>query len=264
MSRARPTDLATDLATDLSTRTAGGDRRPRPSSRPSPAPTRADDADFREFYTDLVEREPSTPPPAAESLSPEADDDGDQVDGHAVDYRDVDLDGGVSFGTFHKSGKLYFAPFVAPVRVETPVLRVLGDLRGADATLALSGGFGAFVEGAEAALFRHAVAHPEWTNRGESELRRYFKSFVGDDGGQACVRVKVADDLAVFDAEGGIVDDPADVGPGTGLRCLLELDGIWFGRRGFGAMWTLTQAQVAAAPRLLLARRRRGAPAEFS
>jgi hypothetical protein len=239
---ARQTDLGRQ--TDLSVRTDL-----TVASRPGRQTDLDDtvDRDFREFHTDLVEREPVSPP--SPDAAPEI-----------AYFKDLDLSG-LGFGAFQKVGKLYFAPFDRTVRVQSPTLALASDLTDGDATLKISGSFRKFVDSTEAALFGHAVAHPEWTNKPEADLRRYFKSFVTGDE----VRVKIADDLAVFDADGHVLD-PEDVHARSTVRCILELDGICFGRRGFGAMWTLTQAQVVGAPRMLIsdrARRERRAD-EFS
>ena len=90
----------------------------------------------------------------------------------------------------------------------------------------------------------------EWFRKDidDDVLRHNFKSFFKDDDS---LKVKVAQDAAVFDRD----RHPAgleDLVAGEGVRLILELTRICFGRQEFGALWRIVQAQLVPTPACLI------------
>ena len=157
------------------------------------------------------------------------------------------------FLPMEKAGRVYFAPLEHPIRIQTPVLLLDSELD-TSATLGIpSGSFVRFLQRAERFVVEAAASHrSKWFRKPLSDdaLRDSFKSFLGHNG---VLRVKVSDEFTAFDEEGDYLEAEELDAP-VGVRCILELDGVCFGKKEFGAMWTLTQAQIAPAPRCMIER----------
>lgn len=167
-------------------------------------------------------------------------------------YLSVDLTA-LDVGPSAKEHKVYVAPLDPPLAVQTPPVTLASSLEDGQtfALLETSGAFLAFVRAAEAAVLDRVVEKRAELLRRDVDpdsLRANFKSFVTDAG---VLRVKVADDLAVYDASQQVVGRE-EAAEGARVRCVLELARVCFGRAEFGAVWRLTQVQrVAASPCLI-------------
>lgn len=171
-------------------------------------------------------------------------------------YLTADLSA-LALGPSVKEDRVYVAPLDPPLLVQTPPVTLLSSLGGDDdggATFALldtAGPFLDFVRAAEAAVIEAVVAKRAELFRKDMDpdaLRANFKSFVSDAG---VLRVKVADDLVVFDASQRAVGHE-EASEGARVRCVLELSRVCFGRAEFGAVWRLKQVQgVPGGPCLL-------------
>lgn len=154
----------------------------------------------------------------------------------------------IKFESMRKVGTVYFVPFSKPVRVQTPVLKLVEF--DASASFKVPRSFAAFVANFEEHLFRAAVANKKlWFKKDLSveSLRTSFKTFLAG----CTFRAKIADDVAAFDDEGDHMD-PAEIPLPTGVRCILELDGICFGRTEFGGMWSISQLRATEARKCLI------------
>lgn len=154
----------------------------------------------------------------------------------------------IQFESMRKVGTVYFVPFSKPVRVQTPVLKLVEFE--SSAAFKVPRSFAAFVANFEEHLFRAAVANKKlWFKKDLSEeaLRSSFKTFLSG----CTFRAKVGDDVAAFDDEGDHMD-PAEIRPPIGVRCILELDGICFGRTEFGGMWSISQLRATEARKCLI------------
>lgn len=179
----------------------------------------------------------------APSLAPSAAEH-DREPPFALYYKDAAVPSG--FLPMRKSGTVYHVPFDAPLRVQTPMMKLEAHDQNA-ATLRVSRDFATFLNRVEEFVFDAALQHRNvWFKKelGDDELRAGFKSFVCDD----TTEVKVADDCVAFDESGEQVDLPI----GSRVRCILELSGVCFGRTEFGCMWTLLQVQKSTSPKCLI------------
>lgn len=171
-------------------------------------------------------------------------------------YLSADLSA-LDLGPSTKEHRVYVAPLDPPLTVQTPPVTLASSLdpeHGATfALLATSGAFLDFVRATEAAVLDRVVEKRAELLRKEVDpdaLKTNFKSFVDDSG---VLRVKVADDLAVFDAAGQVVGHE-ELPDGSRVRCVLELSRVCFGRAEFGAVWRVKQVQrVAGGPCLITA-----------
>ena len=166
----------------------------------------------------------------------------------------------IQFESMRKVGTVYFVPFSKPVRVQTPVLKLVEF--DSSAAFKVPRAFAAFVANFEEHLFRAAVANKKlWFKKDLSEesLRASFKTFLAG----CTFRAKVGDDVAAFDDEGDHMD-PAEIRLPTGVRCILELDGICFGRTEFGGMWSISQLRATEARKCLIDPRDQSQTPDFS
>jgi len=189
--------------------------------------------------------------PTAEYDDPAHDDPTPERERYAVYYSKVTFVD--EFLPMEKAGRVYFAPLTNPIRIQTPVLLLDSELD-TSATLGIpSGSFVRFLQRAEHFVVEAAASHrSKWFRKPLSDdaLRDSFKSFLSHNG---VLRVKVSDEFTAFDEEGDYLEAEELDAP-VGVRCILELDGVCFGKKEFGAMWTLTQAQIAPAPRCMIER----------
>ena len=226
-------------------------RAPTPSPAPSVAlvaETPREHRRERETMTEsMAEAQPKQPKPFPPEVLPG---EGFALEGHydenAVQYyKDVDLD--FRFLPMQKVDNLYVAPLAEALRVQTPPVVLTGDVRAPEARLVARGSFKHFATGVEQAIVDAAILNKAtWFKKEitDEALVKGFKSFVSGKG----MKVKLDDDLVAFDADGDIVDFD-DLDTPVSVRCIIELDGVCFGRKEFGAMWTVTQMQVARLPR---------------
>lgn len=162
------------------------------------------------------------------------------------------LDPCTAFEELQKQGNLYVAPLAAPLLVQTPPLTLGSPLEDEDgsplphAHLGLPKAVEHFARAAERAVLEAALTNKAaWFRRPieDASLRASFKQFCREGH----LKVRVPRDALVFDSGGTLVTRES-VAVGSSARCLLELSKVCFGRTEFGAMWTLVQAQLAAAP----------------
>lgn len=166
----------------------------------------------------------------------------------------------IKFESMRKVGTVYFVPFSKPVRVQTPVLKLVEF--DASAAFKVPRSFAAFVANFEEHLLQAASANRKlWFKKDLSEetLRTSFKTFL-----TGCTfRAKVGDDFAAFDDEGDHMD-PAEIRPPAGVRCILELDGMCFGRTEFGGMWSVSQLRATEPRKCLIDPRGQSQTPDFS
>jgi hypothetical protein len=180
-----------------------------------------------------------------------------------VHYKTVDPSA-LAFGAMEREGKLYTVRLQSPLVVQTPPVKLTSSLVDDDgetigfAYITPSPALAAFLRKAEDAILDACLANKrEWFKKDldDDALRAGFKSFFRPSG---TFRVKVPDDVAVFDTDRNPVE-PAAAGGGCQVRCILELVKISFGKTEFGAAWKMTQVQTVATPRCLIREEAEGA-----
>lgn len=166
----------------------------------------------------------------------------------------------IKFESMRKVGTVYFVPFSKPVRVQTPVLKLVEF--DASAAFKVPRSFAAFVANFEEHLLLAVSANKKlWFKKDLSEesLRSSFKTFLSG----CTFRAKVGDDVAAFDDEGDHMDT-AEIRLPMGVRCILELDGICFGRTEFGGMWSISQLRATEPRKCLIDPRGESQTPDFS
>lgn len=192
-------------------------------------------------------------------------------------YRDIDLASALApeaFGPLEKVGSAYVSRLTRPLLVQTPALRLAEAPGGAQLLLALPAGLRRFACRVEDRVLQACLANKgPWFKRPieDDSLRASFKRFACERRGT--LKVRVTPQTVLFDEHGAHLgaEDPEDededdeaeaeaaavggtaaqlaqLAPGDGVRCLLELSKVCFGRTEFGATWTLVQAQRAEVP----------------
>lgn len=166
-----------------------------------------------------------------------------------VHYKRVDV-GTLRFMPMEKVDNMYVVPLATPLRVQTPPVLLVGDIHSTTIRLVGRGSFKRFAQSVEQAILKAAIDHKaEWFRKPitDETLTKGFKSFVSGKG----FKVKLDDDLMAFDSEGDIMDFD-DFDTPVSARCIIELDGVCFGRKEFGAMWNLAQLQIARLPQCII------------
>jgi hypothetical protein len=210
--------------------------------------TREDSTDVQPAGTiedDIV----ASSPESGKHVSPvephQAADDIAEPDSEVVYYTDVNPN--VSdFLSMRKVDGVYIVPFKKPFVIQTPILKIT-ELTKSSASLRVTKGFAKFVGEFEDSVLSATKKHKsEWFKDeiDDDTIENGLKSFLTDDGD---LKVKVSEDLASFDEDGNFLGDGFDVP--AGVRCILEVSGICFGSIEFGAIFTLSQMQVARLPK---------------
>jgi hypothetical protein len=224
------------------------------------APQAQDDVPTQPLCALDVAPPPPCPPSAEASATLEAAEPPASPAAVVQYYRDVDLNAALApaaFGPLEKVGSAYVSRLAAPLLVQTPALRLADPPSGTHAVLSLPAGLLRFASAVEDRVLQACLAcKQDWFKRPieDGSLRASFKRFVCGERGT--LKARVTPQTAVFDARGDHVDDDDEEGRrailsgagGAGVRCLLELSKVCFGRTEFGVTWTLVQAQQAPAP----------------
>jgi hypothetical protein len=151
-----------------------------------------------------------------------------------------------NFLKMKKQGGVYFVPFKTPLIVQTPVFKLTEPLNSGSVTLKITKGFATFVKEIEQTILNAAFVNKStWfrTELTDEIITDGFKSFMNEYD----LKVKVSEELTSFDDEGNYIEN--NFKTPVGVRCILELSGICFGKLEFGAMFTLTQVQTTKIPK---------------
>ncbi len=190
-----------------------------------------------EVDTDFATPEQVTTPAEIAIVAEEVEDD-------IVYYKDAQVE--YEFGEMRKENGVYFVPLRKPVLIQTPVVKLMEPISGDSTIVRVSGGFAKFVKNHEENMLKLTKENKsKWFKNGieDSALDSGFKSFLETD----TLKVKISDDFAAFDTDGGFIDStfctPAEV------RCILKISGVWFGSAEFGSIMSLVQTQLAKLPK---------------
>ncbi|ABU43992.1 hypothetical protein PBCVNY2B_506L [Paramecium bursaria Chlorella virus NY2B] len=148
-----------------------------------------------------------------------------------------------------KQGGVYFVPFKKPLVVQTPVFKLTESATGGSVTLKITRGFSAFVKEIEQMILNAAfVNKSSWfrTELTNEIITEGFKSFMNE----LDLKVKVSEELTSFDEEGNYIEN--NFKTPVGVRCILEMTGVCFGKLEFGSMFTLTQIQTTKIPKCVI------------
>ena len=176
---------------------------------------------------------------------------------HPVFYKSENPDALQFEDQRERDGKVYAVRLKRRLLIQTPAVALATALVDADGEvmpfshLAPVGHFAAFLHRTEAAVLAACLANKDTWFRGAVEddaLRAKFRTFFRPNG---TVRVKVPEDVEVFDAAKSPAA-PGDVPAGAQVRCILELAKISFGKSEFGASWKIVQVQALPLPRCLI------------
>ena len=169
-----------------------------------------------------------------------------------VYYKSVDVSD-VAFEPLTKDNKLYVANLTPRLLVQSPPVKLASSYDPCGVPfvyLAPTGQFARFLRDVESTVLQRCIENKaEWFRKDidDDVLRHNFKSFFKDES----LKVKLAQDAAVFDRDRhptGLEELVA----GEGVRCILELTRICFGRQEFGALWRIVQAQLVPTPACLI------------
>ncbi|AGE55304.1 hypothetical protein PBCVMA1E_428L [Paramecium bursaria Chlorella virus MA1E] len=168
-----------------------------------------------------------------------------------------------NFLEMRKQGGVYFVPFKKPLVVQTPVFKLSESVTSGSVTLKITKGFATFVKEIEQTILNAAfVNKSSWfrTELTNEIITEGFKSFMNEND----LKVKVSEELTSFDEEGNYIEN--NFKTPVGVRCILELTGICFGKLEFGSMFTLTQVQTTKIPKCVInaSREKRTSGTNFS
>jgi hypothetical protein len=168
-----------------------------------------------------------------------------------------------NFLEMRKQGGVYFVPFKKTLVVQTPVFKLSESVTSGSVTLKITKGFAMFVKEIEQTILNAAfVNKSSWfrTELTNEIITEGFKSFMNEYD----LKVKVSEELTSFDEEGNYIEN--NFKTPVGVRCILELTGICFGKLEFGSMFTLTQVQTTKIPKCVInaSREKRTSGTNFS
>ena len=143
----------------------------------------------------------------------------------------------------HRDGGVYVSTRDPPLVIQTPALTLETDLTENDTFINLR------LKTRDAAFFKHveeAVSQLALDNKAtwfrediaDETISQSLRSFLQD----RILRVRVAEELAVFDASKTRIDLP--VASTTRVKAVLELSRITFSKTQFGSIWNLKQLRL--------------------
>lgn len=153
-------------------------------------------------------------------------------------FKNVQLEQAIKFDTVIKKGKLYQAPLVEPLVVQTPIV-TMANLTSTHATLALQkdSPLHAFFTLAEKLAKEVSSTSSSVLGLSSEQVESSFKTFLNKDG----IKVRLAKDFHMYSHDNELIPEPTAADQ---CRAVLRLEQVSIGKTEIGILWHLVQVKT--------------------
>lgn len=154
-------------------------------------------------------------------------------------FKNVQLEQAIKFDSVVKKGKLYQAPLLEPLVVQTPVV-ALSSISSTHATLSLQkdSPLHAFFTLAETIAKKICSTSSSVLGLSSEQVESSFKTFLNNKDG---LKVRLAKDFHMYSHDNELIAEPTAADQ---CRAVLRLEQVSLGKTEIGILWHLVQVKT--------------------